>query len=320
MTAVARSAHVGGRGFAPFAAARSVLTVAGMHVSTPRPLPIGNHLKHDAAGLVKRGEKGPAVAELQRALAAAGAHVKVDGVFGAKTEAAVRDFQRRSHVEVDGVVGPRTLRALQRFGARPVDPTAPPHSENGKSAEWSRYAAMVRKAGGQVNPGGKPTVLGIRKGNGATSRYADEFVVLLKNGKVKHFAGSTRPGQSSSSLSPDVNGDGVGDVAMLRPGNYLAVPNGLHHGESSYSVRPRRAPGTDRVLAYRDLNHDGFYSASEKAFARRNGVTATQILFHVGRSNPSSIGCMNLTPSNVDAFVRSVGGSGGSFSYTLVER
>ncbi len=289
-----------------------------MHVTSARTIPIGNHLKHDAPGLLKRGEKGPAVAELQRALNAAGAHLAVDGDFGAKTEAAVRDFQARAHVKVDGVVGPQTLRALQQAqGGQPVEPPTPSH---GKSAEWNRYAAMVRKAGGQVNPGGKPTVLGIRKGNGATRRYADELVVLLKNGTVKHFTASTRPGQSSSSLSPDVNGDGVGDVAMLRPGNYDAVPNGPHHGKPSFSVRPVGNHGTDRVAAYRDLNHDGFYSASEKAFARRHGVTATAILFHVGGSSPSSIGCQNLMPANVDAFVRSVGGSGGSFNYTLIER
>jgi hypothetical protein len=38
--------------------------------------------------------------------------VVVDGVFGAKTEAAVKEFQRRSHLASDGIVGPATWKAL----------------------------------------------------------------------------------------------------------------------------------------------------------------------------------------------------------------
>lgn len=37
---------------------------------------------------------------------------KVDGVFGAKTEAAVKNFQRAKGLKVDGIVGPQTWKPL----------------------------------------------------------------------------------------------------------------------------------------------------------------------------------------------------------------
>ncbi|MFD6177333.1 MULTISPECIES: peptidoglycan-binding domain-containing protein [unclassified Isoptericola] len=65
---------------------------------------------------VKRGSRGHAVrgaqAELDTRIAFA---LAVDGVFGAKTEAAVREFQKALSgfgVLVDGVVGPVTWRAM----------------------------------------------------------------------------------------------------------------------------------------------------------------------------------------------------------------
>ncbi|MGH3207340.1 MAG: peptidoglycan-binding domain-containing protein [Trebonia sp.] len=52
------------------------------------------------------------VRSLQYLLDAHGAKVAADGVFGAKTEAAVVAFQRAHHLTVDGVVGAKTWSAL----------------------------------------------------------------------------------------------------------------------------------------------------------------------------------------------------------------
>ena len=68
---------------------------------------------------LRRGASGEAVRRLQRLLSAAGFQVVPDGQFGARTEAAVRSFQRARGLTADGIVGPRTWAALQ--GGAPRD-------------------------------------------------------------------------------------------------------------------------------------------------------------------------------------------------------
>jgi peptidoglycan hydrolase-like protein with peptidoglycan-binding domain len=65
---------------------------------------------------IAKGATGQAVKDLQAKLKAdyplyAKALV-VDGDFGAKTDAAVREFQRRAGLVVDGIVGPKTWAKL----------------------------------------------------------------------------------------------------------------------------------------------------------------------------------------------------------------
>ncbi len=62
--------------------------------------------------LLRNGDRGLEVTELQRSLQTLGYNVSADGVFGSQTEAAVEDFQRRRGIGVDGVVGPNTVREM----------------------------------------------------------------------------------------------------------------------------------------------------------------------------------------------------------------
>jgi peptidoglycan hydrolase-like protein with peptidoglycan-binding domain len=58
---------------------------------------------------LKKGSKKPEVKDLQEALEALGfSPGKIDGVFGAATEKAVKAFQSSVGIDADGIVGPLT--------------------------------------------------------------------------------------------------------------------------------------------------------------------------------------------------------------------
>ena len=62
--------------------------------------------------LVRRGDQQHPVQTLQYLLRARGHTVAADGIFGPKTESAVRAFQQEKNLSVDGIVGPNTWSAL----------------------------------------------------------------------------------------------------------------------------------------------------------------------------------------------------------------
>lgn len=73
----------------------------------------GNSRSRDV--IVADGHAGPEVAEVQCLLRGAGfSPGAVDGIFGPKTESAVKGFQERAGLVVDGIVGPHTWKALRR--------------------------------------------------------------------------------------------------------------------------------------------------------------------------------------------------------------
>lgn len=58
------------------------------------------------------GSQGDTVKKLQTALNKAGYALDVDGIYGAKTQAAVRDYQSKNGLMVDGIAGSQTQGAL----------------------------------------------------------------------------------------------------------------------------------------------------------------------------------------------------------------
>jgi N-acetylmuramoyl-L-alanine amidase len=75
--------------------------------------------------VLRRGDGGPAVAEVRSTLASLGLLPQSSGdVFDEAVEHAVRDFQQQRGLITDGIVGPATYQALRdatfRLGARPL--------------------------------------------------------------------------------------------------------------------------------------------------------------------------------------------------------
>ena len=96
---------------------------------------LGDRLLSHTPGHLLQGDD---VVELQQRLLALGfSPDRVDGVFGANTEKAVRRFQRGVGLTVDGVVGPETLRAFADLA----------RSVSGGSPHTLREQELVRRSG-----------------------------------------------------------------------------------------------------------------------------------------------------------------------------
>jgi peptidoglycan hydrolase-like protein with peptidoglycan-binding domain len=81
---------------------------AGTATPTPEPATTTEHVI-----VLSYGSEGRQVQLLQQALGS----IKVDGIFGPETEAAIRSFQSSHGLTVDGIVGPLTSAALRGSGS-----------------------------------------------------------------------------------------------------------------------------------------------------------------------------------------------------------
>lgn len=127
--------------------AGSALTVGSALADDPSK-PAGGGATAAASDVVlKRGDRGPAVETLQRAL-----EIGADGVFGKLTARAVRQFQRGKGLTVDGVVGPQTREAL---GLRPFSSRSVERQASTRSVALPRILRRIA----QCESGGDPTAV-----------------------------------------------------------------------------------------------------------------------------------------------------------------
>lgn len=86
---------------------------AATEQDTAKPVADGTSHPAPQPPILKRGDKGKLVEELQNALIEHGAaRIKADGDFGPATDRAVRVFQAARHLAADGKVGIKTREAL----------------------------------------------------------------------------------------------------------------------------------------------------------------------------------------------------------------
>ena len=82
-----------------------------------------------ATKMLRRGSIGPEVAQVQLKLnehsPTSLPRLTADGIFGPRTDARVREFQKQNDLEADGIVGPLTLAALEA-----EEPPPPPRPDD----------------------------------------------------------------------------------------------------------------------------------------------------------------------------------------------
>lgn len=205
------------------------------------------------------------------------------------------------------------------------DGVADDHAALGSDA-YRVYAELAAEAGAAPSPGAV-TVLGLRglslDGTVHATKFAhafdDTLVVLRADGSVARFAASTHPFELQGVPGvPDVDGDGVPDVGIIRPGVYDATGrDATIAGAASFVVTQR---GRGRLPGWRDVDHDGVISDAERAASERRNDGLTDVLFHRGEGGaPPAVGCQVLPSSAIHTFTAAVGGARARFRYVLVD-
>lgn len=226
---------------------------------------------------------------------------------------------------------------------------------------YNFYANIISKSGGTLHPlgpNGLPliTVLGLRgidlqnKIHPTVARrsFDDTIVVMTANGVAVKIPYASYSFQLKSSQSADVNGDGTGDVGIIRPGEYFVTYRGMytshsdHRTDQSWQVWPRvttRLPdggvafnrsSQDVVPMFRDTNHDGTIDNGEISASINRGKTQAAdwrkqvdskvgdygagVFFHLAGS---SLGCQVMSDNAYAVFKNLLNKS--AFNYVLVQ-
>lgn len=146
----------------------------------------------------------------------------------------------------------------------------------------------------------------------AKPAYDDTGVLMIPGSEPFLFPMATHPYQLNSKLATDGDGDGVPDVATIRPGTYqltLAITKPFPIWTMA------TLSGSNSIPCVRDLNHDGKIDWEEAKQLR-----ATAILLHVGHDAPvgsehrSSIGCQTASLRSLEVIAR----AGKTLDYRLV--
>jgi peptidoglycan hydrolase-like protein with peptidoglycan-binding domain len=121
--------------------------------SSTGPEPPASTEEHSAS--LSEGSEGGQVEALQRALG----NVKVDGIFGPETEAAVRSFQSSAGLSADGIVGPATGSAL-RMGSSTLTAGVPHDASFTTSTATGSEGASTSSTGASSEGGEANTTSG----------------------------------------------------------------------------------------------------------------------------------------------------------------
>ena len=249
----------------------------------------------------RRGDTGPAVAEVQAALVALGRlpAVPEDDVFDAATDAAVRAFQQDRGLVADGLVGPETYGALQAARLRLGDRLLSWHSRmlvgDDVAALQERLTELGFDAGrvdGVFGPRTEAALKGLQREYGlrpdgvcgpATLRALRQLGRLVVGGRPQALREAERVHASGAALA--------GKVVVLDPGHGAHDRGVAAHGLEEAAIAEDlafRLEGRLQAMGVRVLLTRGWDScpSDEERAAFANEAAADLVLsLHVDRSD-----------------------------------
>lgn len=153
-------------------------------------------------GLLGKGNAGPEVKALQEQLRSQGFDIKADGIFGPKTEAALKDFQAKQAenggkaIAVDGVAGPETRAALGKA------------AEEAKAEAAEKRDAVAEKKDADLSPDAAKTSTGDK--------------TKSNDGSYQEAGDPSKPAGSDSKVGDSKTGDSKGNDSKSSGGTATA--------------------------------------------------------------------------------------------------
>lgn len=147
------------------------------------------------------------VKEVQRMLNAAGYKLEVDGSFGGKTAAAVRDYQKKKGLKVDGVVGTNTWSSLVKgYKSNTTTNTTPVKNQTASAEDLYKQSLSNLQNYGDLTYADDTLKAGTQKNNALTAwqNYGD-FDFSMKD----QYADVMQQKLNRDPFAYDVNADAL---------------------------------------------------------------------------------------------------------------
>ena len=237
--------------------------------------------------LLALGEKGSDVANLQRRLNRYFGEPRLvaDGIFGRKTDDAVREYQKANRLATDGVVGAITAKSLGLVERKPC-------------LEFDRVQKAARDSGelvyalyqGDTEPMTQPGPWGAVPEFGYCSGLALRWIGLRSAGKDYPFDAETLESSGSweatrdQNIAMNVDGDFLDRVEAVlrqygvkvnrsryqksaRPASVALIESAIFAGTGYYYVALRRKDGGHAIVIQREKSTYRIFDGNEGHFA-----------------------------------------------------